>query len=142
MKNRILRAIEKLLTSLLVTLLLAIASFSYMTGHFPPRATDVSRTYHLAKGMLFSTQEHSEKTKSIQSQGQAPSLEQVLELQKLGVKRLELTVEFLRVFKTISAGAPSPEMAQKINTIQEALITAETTMNEVNASIEKMMEGK
>jgi hypothetical protein len=138
--KHILAFLEKLLSSLLLLFFISFLSFSYMTGHFPPRKGDINRAYHLMKGLLTSTQDYNNQVKGLQ--GQAPSLEQMLEIQKLALKRLEFTVQLKELFPRLPSGEVNPVLAEKLQKVQQSFSQAEKDMEDINQILQKAMEGK
>jgi hypothetical protein len=135
------KALEKLLSSLMLSFVLFVASFSYMTGHFPPKKDDLSKMWTLGKGILLGSPEFNEKSQALQAEAN-PSIQQILEYQKLALKRTEMTVELKNIFSRIPNQTGSPEVAAKLMKLQEQFSAVETSMNELGTNLQKSTETK
>jgi hypothetical protein len=128
------RLIEKLLSSILVSFLLVLLSFSYFSGHMPPRKDDLFRSITLIKMMISSSQDYNAKAKSYASL-QSLSLDQVAELQRLALKRTEISLELLKIYKKLQFGVQDPAIDQKLRDTDTLLESAGKNLEDVNQKI-------
>ena len=129
---------EKILTSLVVSILIFVGSFSFMTGRFPPRKDDLIRSFSLLKQMFVSSQDVNAKTKEMNAAGGNVSIEQIVEFQRLSLKRAEVTLELTAIFKRINAaGGADPNVGEALQKIQVDLDAAEKGLIAVAAQISK-----
>lgn len=138
----ILSFIERALTSIVVSLLMALVSFSYFTGNFPPHKKDLSKAIQLSRQMIVGTpalNQAGQEIQQAQAQGRTPSLEQMAEYQRMALRRTEVTVELMQIFKKIKLGSPNPEMGAKLQRISSHLGEAEREMGEVTAQLQESM---
>ena len=131
---------EKALTSLLVSLLLMFASFSYLTGRFPPRKDDIAKGFAALKEILTSSASLNGQMKALG--GQSPSLEQIVELQRLGLQRSEAALKFTKLMARLPQSNPPPEMNARIQKAQEHLAMADQEIADLNSEMAKMMEAR
>lgn len=138
----ILSFIERALTSILLSLLLAFLSFSYFTGNFPPRKQDLYRAIHLSRQMIMGTpalNQAGQKIQQAQAQGVAPNIEQMAEYQRMALRRTEITVELMKIFKNIKLGSPNMEMGVKLQRISSHLGEAEREMAEITSQLQEAL---
>lgn len=138
--NLFLKLVEKALTSLLVSFLIIFASFSFMTGRFPPKKEDFRKATVLIKELFFSTQDYNDKAASLR--GRPPNLEQLIELQRLGLKRSEVSLSLQKVFARIPQGAPNLKVSQQIDQVSQHLSQAEKGISDINEDLRVLLEGK
>ncbi|MEZ0391019.1 MAG: hypothetical protein ACAH59_02310 [Pseudobdellovibrionaceae bacterium] len=134
------RLFERILTSLLITFLLFFASFSFLTGQFPPRKADLIKTIRLTRDIIFTSKEINQEQKSLA--GRPPNIDQLLKVQRLGLRRTEITVELQNIFQRIPQGVPNPELAEKIQRASNHLTGLESELNSIQATLEKSMESR
>lgn len=126
--------IEKLLSSLLVSFLMILISFSYFSGHMPPRKDDLFRSITLIKMMISSSKEYNDKANSY-ANIQTLSLDQVAELQRLALKRTEISLELLQIYKKLQFGKVDPEIEQKLRYTGNLLDNAGKNLEDMNQKI-------
>ncbi|PIS10144.1 MAG: hypothetical protein COT73_10990 [Bdellovibrio sp. CG10_big_fil_rev_8_21_14_0_10_47_8] len=135
------RFIERTLTSLLFSFLLLLVSFSYFTGKFPPQKADLYKAFHLGKRMIQEAPELNQaagEIKGIHNQGQTPSLEQMAQFQRLMLKRTELTVELMSIFKRIQVGSTRADIAEKLNRASSNIQLVESDLNEIAKELQEI----
>jgi|GEM_PF-2942072 len=126
--------IEKILSSLLISFILMLFSFSYFSGHFPPRKDDLFRSINLVKMMLSTSKDYNDKAQSLSSL-QTLSLDQMAELQRLALKRTEISLEFLKIYKKLQFGHIDPVIEQKLRQTETLLDDATKNLEDVNRQI-------
>jgi Zn-dependent M32 family carboxypeptidase len=130
------KILDKLLTSLLTSVILFFFSFSFMTGKFPPQKDDMQKAFSLIRQMVSTTKENNDYAKSLQ--GQAPNLEQIIQIQKLALKRSEVTLEFSQLMARFPKGVPSAEIAEKLNQVSEHLAKTDEALNSIHTDMQKL----
>ncbi len=134
------KILDKLLTSLFTSAILFFFSFSFMTGKFPPQKDDMKKVFSLMKQMISTTKENNEYAKSLQ--GQAPNLEQIIQIQKLALKRSEVTLELSQLMARFPKGVPSAEIAEKLNQASEHLAKTDEALTSINTDMQKMTKSE
>ena len=141
----ILGLVERTLTSLLMSLILGFISFSFFTGHFPPHKQDLFKAIKLGKQMFSDTSSLKKAEQDIQQAqagGGPPNLEQMAEYQRMALKRTEVAIELLNIFKKFKLGAPDPELGLKLERVSNHLNEADREMNEILAQMRDGSEGQ
>jgi hypothetical protein len=128
--------LDKLLTSLVTSFLLFFCSFSFMTGKFPPQKADFKKATSLLQQMFSSTQEYNEANKAMS--GHTPNMEQIVQLQRLALRRSEVSLEMTKMMVRFPKGVPSLEMAEKLERATVALNQADQALNDANQDLQKM----
>ena len=132
------KLIEKLLMYVLISALVAFVSFSMMTGRFPPRKSDISQAIHLAKQMMSQTQEFNKTNQALeahQAGGGTVSMQQMMQLQELGLKRTRTTLELLNILDKFPQGVPNQEIETKIKSISTHLDQAGLELTALQESL-------
>lgn len=134
--------LERALTSILISLLLAILSFSFFTGKFPPSKADMVQAYSLTQEMIGKTPQINALAKDLQSaqaQGGAPSLEQMAEFQRLSLRRTEVSIELMKLFSKFQMGVPDQELADRLQKLSKQTAELEKEFAEVTVLVQKKM---
>jgi hypothetical protein len=132
--------IERFIFSLIMSFILFLASFSFMTGKFPPRLQEIEKSFKIAKGLLGGAPEFNALNQNLQktqAAGQAPTLEQIEEIQRLALERTRMTTELMRTFNLLQNHAPSAEANEKIVRINQNLKQLDADLNALNDLIRK-----
>jgi hypothetical protein len=136
----LIKAIERILFALVSYAILAFLSFSFFTGRFPPKKEDFSRSVRLLQKMYFDAKlakSQSKEIGEIQDAGQSPSLEQIAEFQRLSLRRTEVAMELLSIFKQLNLNShASSEMESKLNQISLQLTAAEKGLGEITTHLQ------
>ncbi len=126
--------IEKLLTTVLLSILVFLGTLSYTTGKFPPSKDQIYQTL----GLLKSTFENMNETKTKQAQLPAnPSLAQVHEMQKLVLRRTELAMALMNQYKLFQGQPVHPVIQTHIEQISRTLDQAGFELDSLNKYIQK-----
>lgn len=128
---------ERILTSVVISACIFVASFSYMTGKFPPKKADLMKSFSLMKQMVGSQSEFGQKSKELAITGGAVSLEQLADFQKLSLRRTEMGIELMKIFEKIKLSGMDPELEVKLNRINQNLALVEKDLNEVTESLQQ-----
>lgn len=137
------KLLEKILVSVLVSIVLAFASFSFMTGHFPPRKADINQAIHLGKQMFSETQEFNKANQDLEAQqsgGRTVSMEQMMKLQELGLKRMKTSIELMNILKKFPQGVPNTLIQVKLVSVSGHLDAATKGLLEVQQLLSKTPE--
>ena len=110
-----------------------------MTGRFPPRKQDMERALRIGVEMFQMGREQNQAAQAL-SQG-TPNMAQLVEFQKLGLRRAELTLELTKLMKAIPQSGVSPQVAQKLQGIQDALAQADSGLVDVQKDLLSIPEG-
>lgn len=132
--------IERFVFSLIMSFILFLVSFSFMTGKFPPRLQEIEKSFKIAKGLLGGAPQFNALNQNLQktqASGQPPSLEQIEEIQRLALERTRMTTELMRTFNLLQNQAPSVEAHEKIARINQNLKQLDTDLNDLNALMRK-----
>jgi hypothetical protein len=129
--------LEKILTSVLLSILIFLLTLSYTSGRFPPSKTQIYQTLNLLKSTLETVNETKEKQARLPVN---PSLEQVFEIQKLVLKRTELAMALMNQFKVFQGKAIHPVIQIQMEKISKTLDQAGSELELLNKYIEKMKE--
>lgn len=134
----LLSLLEKLLFMLVSYFLLIFVSFSFFTGKFPPQKDDFARAINLVKQMVVNKQEVQAAGQTIQGNG-TPSLDQVLNYQKLAMKQTEVTIELTQLFPKLQglSGAGNAELATKIQKVHQNLTESEKLLGEIGNGLKQ-----
>jgi hypothetical protein len=136
----ILKLVEKIFSSLLVTLLFTLVSFSYLTGKFPPSKEDLRKSFHLAKEILLSS-----KNPALtpgETSPAAPNLEQVISLQRLALKRSESVLQLTQILRKLPQGAPSLDIAEELQRAESHLTQVDQALTSVQEKIKSISEAQ
>lgn len=128
------QVIEKALASLLISFILMLCSFAYFSGHFPPRKDDLFRSVTLVKMMMSTSKDYNDKAQAYGSL-QSLSLDQMAELQRLALKRTEISLELLKIYKRLQFGHIDPMVEQKLRQTENLLDSANQNLEAVNQQI-------
>lgn len=128
---------ERILTSLVISACLFVASFSFLTGNFPPKKADFIRSFSLVKQMVGSQGEFNEKGKALQALGGQVSLEQLAEFQKLSLRRTEIGIELMKIFERIKLSGMDPEIESKLQRVTDNLSLVEKDLGEITAQLQQ-----
>jgi hypothetical protein len=129
-----LKVVEKLLFSLLSSIVLFIAAFSLMTGKFPPKGSDLIKVVDITKNLYFSNQEARALEKNFATM--EPSLEQLAQLQRVALKRTEHAISLSRILVRFPKGIPSVPLAEKIDSIHLQLESVGTDIDLLRSEIQ------
>jgi hypothetical protein len=126
--------LEKILTTVLLSILIFLGTLSYTTGRFPPSKDQIYQTL----GLLKSTFENMSETKAKQAQLPAnPSLAQVYEMQKLVLRRTELAMALMSQYKLFQGQPVHPVIQTHIEQISRTLDQAGFELDSLNKYIQK-----
>lgn len=109
-------------------------SFAYFSGHFPPRKDDLFRSITLVKMMISSSKDYNDKAQEYGTL-QTLSLDQMAELQRLALKRTEISLELLQIYKKLQFGRSDPALEQKLRLTENMLNAANQNLEEANQII-------
>jgi hypothetical protein len=137
----LLKVIEKILFNLVLSFLLFLASFSFLTGKFPPQKEDMKKAFSIGKELFVSTKEYNQSAKEFATH-QSPSLPEIVMIQRLSLRRTEAALAFSELLARLGKRPPSPELVAQVQEVNEHLDKAEVTLNKINASIQQLSEGK
>lgn len=134
----LLSLVEKLLFMLVSYFLLIFVSFSFFTGKFPPQKDDFARAISLVKQMVVNKQEVQAAGQEIQGNA-TPSLDQVLNYQKLAMKQTEVTIELTKLFPKLQGlgGSGNAELAVKIQKVHQNLTESEKLLGEIGNGLKQ-----
>ncbi len=127
------KVLEKLLISLLSSLVLFIAAFSMMTGKFPPKGSDLVKVAGHMKTMYTANQEVKMFEKNYATV--EPNLEQMVELQRISLKRTEAAFALSKIMVRFPQGAHSVPFADKINKISYQLEIAASDLEQLRNEV-------
>jgi hypothetical protein len=130
------RVIEKILSSLLISFVLMLCSFAYFSGHFPPRKDDLFRSITLVKMMLSTSKDYNAKAQAYGNL-QTLSLDQMAEMQRLSLRRTEISLELLKIYKRLQFGQIDPVMEQKLIQTKNLLDSADKNLEDVSQQLLK-----
>ena len=134
----LLRILEKILFMAVSYFLLIFVSFSFFTGHFPPKKDDFGRGVTLLKNVVSSKQDLQAASTQLQATA-TPSLEQIAAYQKLALHQTESTIELTQLFQRFQgiSGPGNSEIAIKLQKAQENLIVSEKLLHEITVGIQQ-----
>lgn len=135
-----LKVVEKLLFSILSSLVLFIAGFSLMTGKFPPNMNDLKRVIDISKQMYFSNEEYNVLARNYETF--EPSMEQMAQLQRLSLKRTEAALALSKIMVRFPKGVPSEQLAEKLEKIAFQIDSAGVDLQAVQIEIQQAMAAK
>lgn len=138
------KVLERILTSVLLSLIMAFLSFSFFTGKFPPKKDDIFRAIKLSRQMISGTKEFNAAAQDMQAaqqQGHPPSLEQMAEFQRLALKRTEVTIELMTIFNRFKTSPPSDQIGEKLQLIASHMGEVEKQMGELNVQLQQATGG-
>lgn len=127
------KVLEKLLISLLSSIILFIAAFSMMTGKFPPKGSDLVKVVSLMKTMYSSNQEVKAFEKNFATI--EPNLEQMVELQRVSLKRTEAAYALSKIMVRFPKGAPSVPFSDKLNKISYQIEMAAADLEQLRNEV-------
>jgi hypothetical protein len=130
--------LEKLLTSLVTTALIFFFSFSFMTGKFPPQKSEFKKAFVLMRDMFISSRDYNNQAREV---GDTPSMEQIIQLQRLALQRSEAALELTKMMARFPQGVPSTSIADKMSLVAKSLEQAGQTLGELNDEISKATAG-
>lgn len=130
--------LERILTSFVLSVCIFVATFSYLTGRFPPRKSDMVRAFTLVREIISSQDELNAKTKDLQMYAGKMSLEQLAEFQRLSLRRTEIGLEMLKIFEKIKFTSADPAMEDKLQRITTHLTAAEKDLGEITMHLQSM----
>lgn len=136
------RFLERILTSLVISIVLALLSFSFFTGKFPPQKSDMVRAYRLAKEMIQATPKTNALAGEIQqaqAQGGVPSMAQMVEFQKLSLRRTEISMELMEIFSRFNTGVEDPDIAIRLQRLSAQLAQLEKEFGETTQVLQQKM---
>lgn len=138
--DMILKIIEKILVNTLFSVVMIFLSFSFFTGKFPPHKEDIRKAISLTKELFSSTKEYNQQVASLN--GQAPNFEQLVTIQKLGLRRSEIALQFTKLMERIPQAQASPQVNERLEKITDHLSQVDQALGELNAELQKMGESK
>ncbi len=132
----LLKLFDKLLTNVLVALLLAFLSFSYLIGKFPPPPEDLRRAVELSKNLFFSVKDQRQMANTPQN----PNIDQIVAVQRLSLQRSELVLELNRMMVNLPKSPPSPTAAVHLQRASDHLNQADQALEELNKELQRLTE--
>lgn len=131
------KLLEKILSTLVLALIFGFISFSYTTGKFPPSKEDLSRAVKITRQLFSGAKDYNKAIHDIQSS--TPTLEQMVEFQRLQLRRTEMTLELTKIFKHLQLQQPSPQLSEKLQGISEQMSRVEQDLQAITSQIEKSL---
>ncbi len=132
------RLFERILFSLFMSLILFLASYSLMTGKFPPKIDEMKKSFSLLRGLATgagSFNAMNQDLAKMQSSGQQPSLEQIEQFQTIALERTRMAAELMKTFNLMKNQPQNPEVQAKIQKINENFKILDKDIEELNVLV-------
>jgi hypothetical protein len=131
-----LKFLDRMLTSIVTSCVIFFFSFSFITGKFPPRKSDMAKAFEMMKTMATTTQDINAFNKGME--GQPPNLEQMVQIQRLALQRSEASLTLSKLMVRFPQGIPNAPIATKINEVYQHLSKSDEAMALIQQEIMKV----